>query len=112
MTKHMRNVLTKTQSKFLRMGTGCLRSTPNEVINVVTGNIPLDLYVEEMALRARIRTKPFLRDSWDGIPIKENTIKGHRGFWDKIGTGIRNTEPPPKKDHSWTEWDELDEKDI
>ena len=112
MTKSMRDMLTKTQSKFLRMGTQCLRSTPNEVINVATGNIPLDLYVEEMALRARIRTKPFLKDTWDGIPIKENIIRGHRGLWDKIGTGIGNIEPPPKSDHSWTRWDELEEKDA
>ena len=112
MGDNIRNMLTRTQSKFLRMGMGYLRSTPNEVINVVTRNTPLDLYVEEMALRARIRTKPLLKDIWDGLPIRGKTIRGHRGIWDKLGKGLGNPEQPPRYDHSWTEWDEPDEEEI
>ena len=112
MSESIKNMLNKVQSKFLRMGVGCLRSTPNEVINIVTRNTPLDLYVKELALRARIRTRPFLRDTWDGIPIKGNEPKGHKSIWDKLGKGLGNPEQPPRYDHAWTVWDEPEEEEI
>ena len=112
MGKNLREMLNKVQSKFLRMGAGCLRSTRNEVINMVTRNTPLDLYVEEIALRARIRTRPLLKDTWDGLPIKGNELKGHRSILDKAGNGLGNPEKPPRYDHSWTEWDEPNEEEI
>ena len=34
----------------------------------MTRMVPLDLHAEELAMRARIRTKNYLVDTWDGMP--------------------------------------------
>ena len=95
MVETIREILNKTQSKFIRIGTGALRSTPLEVMNVVSRWLPLDLHVEELAIRARIRTKHFLKDTWDGMPDKGTSARGHRRILDNKAKGITMTEKQP-----------------
>ena len=39
-------------------------------MNAVTRMVPLDLHAEELAMRARIRTKNYLVDTWNSMPNK------------------------------------------
>ena len=107
MPENIKKLLNKTQRKFLRLGTGALRSTPTEAMNVVARWKPLDLHAEELAIRARIRTKNILNDTWDGLPSKGKNARGHKKIWDKMTPGMKITEIPPNKEHSWAEWDNL-----
>ena len=109
MVDNIREILNRTQNKFIRIGTGALRSTPAEVMNVVSRWLPLDLHVEEMAIRARIRTKHLLRDTWDGMPDRGTSARGHRRILDKKAEGIRLTEKQPNLEYSWIEWDNFAE---
>ena len=36
-------------------------------MEVIAGLIPLDLHIMELAARSRVRTKPLVKDRWDGI---------------------------------------------
>ena len=71
--------------------------------------MPLDLHVEELAIRARIRTKHFLKDTWDGMPDKGTSARGHRRILDNKAEGITMTEKQPNLEYSWLEWDNFAE---
>ena len=73
---------------------------------------PLDLYVEEIGMKARVRTRNLLKDTWDGLPTKGKAPLGHRKIWDKMTKGWGCTEMSSSIDYSWVEWDELMYEDV
>ena len=74
-------------------------------MNVIARWTPLDLYTEELAIKSRIRTKIFFKETWDGMPINGQTPRGHRRIWDDKTKGMGITDSAPKQEHSWVEWD-------
>ena len=67
----------------------CRRSTPSAGLEVVLGLPPLDLKIEELALKAMLRVLPHNRTKWDGLGA---TSSGHlRWGMDKLkDLGINN----------------------
>ena len=65
--KTLGNKLKQMQRKILIGISGALISTPTAAMEVILGLIPLDLHIVELAARSRIRTKPLVKDRWDGI---------------------------------------------
>ena len=83
-----------------------LRSTPTDAMEVITGLIPLDLHTMELAARSRVRTKPLVKDRWDGIDGSQRRpgkVVGHRRYWDKFTEEIGELERPPQWENSWIE---------
>ena len=96
------------QRKILVAISGALRSTPTEAMEVVAGLIPLDLHIMELAARSRVRTKPLVKDRWDGIDGSHKgpgKVVGHLRYWDKFTEGIGKLEGPPQTENSWIEWE-------
>ena len=80
MTETMRRRLCRLQRLALIAVSHALRSTPTAGMEVALGLLPMDLYVEGEAMKARIRTKGTVRDQWDGLGKQ----KGHRRHWDDL----------------------------
>ena len=102
------NKLNQMQRKILVAISGALRSTPTEAMEVIAGLIPLDLHIMELAARSRVRTKPLVKDRWDGIDGSQKgpgKVVGHRRYWDKFTEGIGKLEGPPQRENSWVEWE-------
>ena len=62
----------------------------------------------ELAARSRVRTKPLVKDRWDGIDGSQKgpgKVVGHRRYWDKFTEGIGKLEGPPQRENSWIEWE-------
>ena len=99
------------QRKILVAISGALRSTPTEAMEVIAGLIPLDLHIMELAARSRVRTKPLVKDRWDGIDGSQKgpgKVVGHRRYWDKFTEGIGKLVGPPQRENSWIEWEFLE----
>ena len=97
------NKLKQMQRKILVAISGALRSTPTEAMEVIAGLIPLDLHIMELAARSRVRTKPLVKDRWDGIDGSQKgpgKVVGHRRYWDKFTEGIGKLEGPPQRENS------------
>ena len=61
----------------------------------------------EMAARSRTRTKPLVKDRWDGIDGSQkgpSKVVGRRRYRGKFTEGIGELENPPQWEHSWIEW--------
>ena len=84
-----KKTMRKVQRLALLAATHPLRSTPSKGMEVALGVIPLDLHAEREATKARMRTRPLLKDKWDGLGITRK--KGHRRHWDDI---LRKVIPP------------------
>ena len=111
--KTLMNKLKQMQRKILVAISGALRSTPTEAMEVIAGLIPLDLHIMELAARSRVRTKPLVKDRWDGIDGNQKgpgKVVGHRRYWDKFTEGIGRLEGPPQRENSWVEWEFLEEE--
>ena len=77
-------------------------------MEVIAGLIPLDLHTMELAARSRVRTKPLVKDRWDGIDGSQRgpgKVVGHRRYWDKFTEEIGELEKPPQRENSWIEWE-------
>ena len=62
----------------------------------------------ELGARSRIRTKPLVKDRWDGINGSRKgpgKIFGHRKYWDKLTENIRDLEKPPRWEHPCIKWE-------
>ena len=82
--KTLVNKLKQMQRKILVAILGALRSTPMDAMEVIAGLIPLDLHIRELAARSRVRTKPLVKDTWDGIDGNQKgpgKVVGHRKYW-------------------------------
>ena len=113
LNKTLVNKLKQMQRKILIAISGALRSTPTEAMEVIAGLIPLDLHIMELAARSRVRTKPLVKDRWDGIDGNQKgpgKVVGHRRYWDKFTEGIGRLEGPPQRENSWLEWEFLEEE--
>ena len=113
LNKTLVNKLKQMQRKILIAISGALRSTPTEAMEVIAGLIPLDLHIMELAARSRVRTKPLVKDRWDGIDGNQKgpgKVVGHRRYWDKFTEGIGKLEGPPQRENSWLEWEFLEEE--
>ena len=113
LNKTLVNKLKQMQRKILIAISGALRSTPTEAMEVIAGLIPLDLHIMELAARSRVRTKPLVKDRWDGIDGSQKgpgKVVGHRRYWDKFTEGIGRLEGPPQRENSWLEWEFLEEE--
>ena len=113
LNKTLVNKLKQMQRKILIAISGALRSTPTEAMEVIAGLTPLDLHIMELAARSRVRTKPLVKDRWDGIDGNQKgpgKVVGHRKYWDKFTEGIGKLEGPPQRENSWLEWEFLEEE--
>ena len=78
-------------------GLNGLRSTLMDAMEVIAGLIPLDLHTMELAARSRVRTKPLVKDRWDGIDGSQRgpgKVVGHQRYWDKFTEEIGELEKP------------------
>ena len=81
--KTLENKLKQMQRKILVAISGAPRSTPTDAMEVITGLIPLDLHTMELAARSRVRTKPLVKDRWDGVDGSRRgpgKVVGHRKY--------------------------------
>ena len=102
--KTLGNKLKQMQRKILIAISGALRSTPTDAMEVIAGLIPLDLHIMELAARSSVRTKPLVKDRWDGIDGSQRgpgKVVGHRRYWDKFTEEIGVLEKPPQQENSW-----------
>lgn len=102
----MRSSLSRVQRHALLAMAPTLRSTPTAGMEAALGLLPLDLHVESEALKARIRTRDSVKDTWDGIG---NKCKGHRRTWDdKLGEVCPQNLPMDRTTQSFN-WEERTE---
>ena len=62
----------------------------------------------ELAARSSVRTKPLVKDRWDGIDGSQKgpgKVVGHRRYWDKFTEEIGVLEKPLQWENSWIEWE-------
>jgi len=74
--------LEQLQRKCLLAMTHSMRSTPTQGMEWCMGMIPLDLYVQREATKARLRIKNLVTDRWDGITMVQK--ESHRKWHDKV----------------------------
>ena len=66
LTKGLRNKLNKVQRLALTQVGHVRKSTPESGLDVILGQIPLDLHILEQAVQARLRTKGKVDVNWNG----------------------------------------------
>ena len=107
--------LISVQRKALTAATHCMRSTPTKAMEVIFGLPPLDLYLQEVAIKTWYRIKSLLGPSrWDGIGDK-GSIMGHQRRWEN--TLLKTTTASMPTDQidpvpNWTHFDEINEPDV
>ena len=84
LTEGARAQLNKLQRLALLLIARPLASTATAALEVVLGFPPLHRFVEEMAMRARLRTRNQLPDTWDGCGDRgiRRVVRGHQRWWD------------------------------
>ncbi len=82
--------LDKVQRKALVAATHCLRSTPKKAMEIIFGLPPLDLFLQEIAMKTWFRIQPLLRPTWDGVG-DGGTIVGHQRRWGQALQKINTT---------------------
>ena len=105
--KTLGNKLKQMQRKILIAILGALRSTPMDAMEVTDGLILLDLHIMKLAARSRVRTKPLVKDRWDGIDGSQREpgkVVGHGRYWDKFTEDIGELEKPPQQENCWIKW--------
>ena len=86
LTRAQRHKLQRLQRLALLSMTHPMRSTPTKGMEAIVGLLPLDLFVEREAAKARLRIRNLVADStnkWDGLGAKSGT-RGHQRHWDDI----------------------------
>ena len=81
-------------------------------MEVILGLLPLDLQAEEIAAKARLRTRDLLSDVWDGIGNKK---RGHRFYLDRTLSKITSTTLPLDHTINSAEWvmnEEVENPDV
>ena len=81
--KTLGNKSKQMQRNILIAISGTLRSTPLDAMEVIAGLIPLDLHIMELAARSMVRTKPLVKERWDGIDGRQRgpgKVVGHRRY--------------------------------
>lgn len=74
LTETLKQKLKRVQSLAIRSVAPVMRSAPTAGLEATIGLLPLDLHVQSLATKARLRTRVILRDSWDGVGSKQ---RGH-----------------------------------
>ncbi len=94
--------LTTVQRKALMAATHCMRSTPTKAMKVIFGLPPIDLFLQEVAMKTWLRIQPLLRSNWNGV--------GHQMRWEKDLEKIQ-TISMPRDDitpvPNWTHFEEV-----
>ena len=70
------NLLKRVQRLGLMGASHSLRSTPLAALETIMGTLPIRLHISALAEAARFRTRPILRDRWDGVGDKKEN--GHK----------------------------------
>ena len=87
--------LRRLQRMCIKLMMPCLRSTPTAGLEVMLGIKPLELHLLGEALKARVRTKRYVIDNWDGTARGRRTP--HRSTLDKLLKRV----PESKKQVDW-----------
>ncbi len=76
--------LERIQRLILRLMCSPLRSTGTASLEVIMDMIPLDLFVGEVAAKARLRTRNKVPKTWDGCGDRSKIRRalGHQRIWD------------------------------
>jgi len=94
------------QRLMLTAMTRCTRSTPTKGLNILCDMLPLDLFLDQEALRARARTKALCPVIWDGIGSSKMS-RGHQFRLDKALKEAIPADVPPHKPtfvRRWAPW--------
>ena len=81
-TQTAAKAFSKVQRLTLLGMSHAMRSTPTAGMEAALGLVPLDLFVEALATKARLRVRDLNKDTWDGIGTGKS--KGHRRHWDDV----------------------------
>ncbi len=91
-----------------------MRSTPTKAMEVIFGLPPLDLFLQEVAMKTWLRIQPLLRSNWDGVGDK-GTVVGHQMRWEKELQKVQ-TISMPRDDitpvPNWTHFEKIHEPDV
>ena len=60
------------------------KGTPSAGLDIITGTIPLDLYIKEEIMNARIRQDNNTIHTWDGIPTRGKAQIGHIAYAERL----------------------------
>ncbi len=104
----------QSTTEALTAATHCMRSTPTKAMEVIFGLPPIDLFLQEVAMKTWLRIQPLLNPNWDGVGDK-GTVVGHQARWGKqlhkiqtISLPRDNITPVP----NWTHFDEVLDPDV
>ncbi len=80
------------------------RTTAANLIEVISDMMPVDILLQELASKARLRTAGASKDCWNGISDRGNKV-GHRKIWDNLLNECGATTHPSdtmKRERIWT----------
>ncbi len=108
------NSLVKVQRKALVAATHCMRSTPTKAMEVTFGLPPIDLFLQEVAMKTWLRIQSLLRPNWDGVGDKGSLV-GHQARWGRELRQVQTTLMP--RDNitpvpNWTHFEEVQDPDV
>ena len=72
------------QRLALKMSAFCRDGTPTEGLNVITGTLPIELYIKQELYLAKSRLNDKLIRDWDGLPLTGNKTGGHIQYLDQM----------------------------
>ena len=67
--------LTRLQNLALMMLGNFRRGTPGHGLNLITGTIPLDLFIQREAIQSSIRIRDKFKHDWDGLSQQKKISK-------------------------------------
>lgn len=104
------------QRKTLLGVSASMRSTPTTAMEAIIGLPPLDLFLKGEALKARLRTRKLMQDTWDGVghTVNKSVAKGHRKLLDDILKQIVDLDAIEDRPNgrSMVEWRKLVENSL
>ncbi len=60
----------------------CMHLTPTKTMEVIFWLQPIDLSLQEVAMKTWLLIQPLLRPNWEGVWDK-GTVVGHQAMWEK-----------------------------
>ena len=104
----------RLQRAILLAISNTMRSTPTQGMEVALGLLPLTLHVESEAIKARARTRPLVKERWDGVGDRLHT-RGHRRHLDETLRRLWDASTPVDRTLrrlNWVRNDDFDREDL
>jgi len=81
---HKLNVLEHAQNQALRLITGAVKTTPIDVMTVITGNKPIQELIKEKAVLLHEKLLRIPDQYWETHENKPRNLKMQNGFTEKV----------------------------